>query len=276
MLAWWYAEGNRPAGPVAVDGLAQLFRTGRIGLQTQVWHEGMASWCAIATLPELQGIVVPLVPMPAGMPPPQSTSPVTPPRHESQQISRDPSAPVTTGQDAPPTWILPVAGIVVFLAVAAVSVAVWLHHQSTVTSPGQTTLSIDNGGAWENPFNHRRATIDPQWHVSMEKGVLDFKRDRDSASASLDKPMDLGNQTFEDFVREWKSSNSGEVGTLDGFPVLSYETLSNRGADRLLTHYQMIFVGHQIWSILTFRKQSDTGSEADLERLRADIRHSIQ
>jgi len=277
MLAWWYAEGNKPAGPVAVDGLAQLFNTGRIGLQTRVWHEGMSSWSAIATLPELQGIVVPLVPMPAGRPQPASS--VIPPRHAPQQVFRDQSAPVTTEHDAPPGWILPVAGIVVFLAVVAVSVAVWLHHQGTTTSPGQTALSMDNSGFWENPFNHHRAAIDPQWHTALNEGALNFNRDRDDVSASLSRPMELGSATFEDFVREWKSSHpqgNSQVGTLNGLPVLNYDGHGREhGADTLLVHNQLILVGHEIWSILTFRRQSDTGSEADLEHLRADIRHSF-
>lgn len=282
MLAWWYAVGDKPAGPVAIDGLAQLFHTGRIDLQTRVWHEGMAAWSPIAALPELQGVVVPLAPMPARMPPPPpppaQRPAVMPHPHVPHRTAAAQATPVKARPDDPPGWVLPAAGVMVLLAAIVVSVAVWLHHRSAA-APVQTVISQDNGGAWENPFNHRRAAIDPQWHTAMEEGVLNFKRDRDSVSASLQQPMELGNETFEEFVREWDNGNPEEnrqVGTLNGVPVLNYDRQGREhGSDTLLAHYQLIFVGHQIWSILTFRRQSDTGSEADLERLRADIRHSF-
>ncbi|MDG2525122.1 GYF domain-containing protein [Stenotrophomonas sp. HITSZ_GD] len=45
MSEWYYAEGNRQRiGPLPDENLVELYRSGRIGLDTLVWREGLAQW----------------------------------------------------------------------------------------------------------------------------------------------------------------------------------------------------------------------------------------
>ncbi len=45
MSEWFYAEGNRQRiGPLPSENLVELYRSGRIGLDTLVWREGMPQW----------------------------------------------------------------------------------------------------------------------------------------------------------------------------------------------------------------------------------------
>lgn len=53
VIAWWYADGDKPRGPLDDDALASLFQEGRVSLQTEVWHEGMKTWSSIASVPRL-------------------------------------------------------------------------------------------------------------------------------------------------------------------------------------------------------------------------------
>lgn len=48
---WFYADASRQQqGPVDSDGLAELFRAGRIDARTLLWREGLPSWQALASL----------------------------------------------------------------------------------------------------------------------------------------------------------------------------------------------------------------------------------
>lgn len=50
---WFYADASRQQqGPVDSDGLAELFRAGRIDVRTLLWREGLPSWQALASLGE--------------------------------------------------------------------------------------------------------------------------------------------------------------------------------------------------------------------------------
>jgi type IV pilus assembly protein PilA len=45
MSDWYYSAGNdQRQGPLSSDDLVNQFRHGRIGLDTLVWHDGMAQW----------------------------------------------------------------------------------------------------------------------------------------------------------------------------------------------------------------------------------------
>jgi len=59
VIAWWYADGDRPRGPLDDDALAHLFQEGRVSLQTEVWHEGMKVWSRIACVPRLYQRLMP-------------------------------------------------------------------------------------------------------------------------------------------------------------------------------------------------------------------------
>jgi hypothetical protein len=70
MIAWWYAKDGKPVGPHDFDALTQLHRAGVINAQTQLWHEGMTAWRALAEIPELRGLFA------IATPPQQQPTPV--------------------------------------------------------------------------------------------------------------------------------------------------------------------------------------------------------
>ncbi len=52
-MPWYYALGNRQAGPVDDDEFQRLCETGIIGRDTLLWREGMANWQPLHSIPEL-------------------------------------------------------------------------------------------------------------------------------------------------------------------------------------------------------------------------------
>lgn len=81
-----YAQQGKQAGPVSVDELRNMLRTGQLAPTDLVWTSGMADWRPASEVPELQppiapAATAPLSPSPlAGqaLPAPQSSSPVAP------------------------------------------------------------------------------------------------------------------------------------------------------------------------------------------------------
>lgn len=67
MSEWYYAEGNRQRiGPLPDANLVELYRSGRIGLDTLVWREGLPQWRPLGDFAEELAL-----PAPAdGQPPP--------------------------------------------------------------------------------------------------------------------------------------------------------------------------------------------------------------
>ncbi|HYG07747.1 MAG TPA: pilin [Stenotrophomonas sp.] len=67
MSQWYYAEGSRQrVGPLGGDSLAELYRSGRIGLDTLVWREGLPQWQPLADFAVELGLAAPA----DGAPPP--------------------------------------------------------------------------------------------------------------------------------------------------------------------------------------------------------------
>ena len=66
MTAWWYAEHDKKVGPADIDELKRLLETGRIGLKTVLWREGMEAWRPLDEIDELSTL--------KGAVPPPSTS----------------------------------------------------------------------------------------------------------------------------------------------------------------------------------------------------------
>lgn len=79
MSQWFYAEGNRErCGPLAAEEIAELFRSGRIALDTLVWREGMDNWQPLRAVAGELGLAEPsatesietgAAPMPPQLPP---------------------------------------------------------------------------------------------------------------------------------------------------------------------------------------------------------------
>lgn len=51
---WYYAVDGQQQGPVSLDALQAMFRSGQLGADSLVWREGMAEWAAAGTVAELQ------------------------------------------------------------------------------------------------------------------------------------------------------------------------------------------------------------------------------
>jgi hypothetical protein len=68
--SWWYADGDRRAGPVKMAELRRLILTDRIGLGSLVWREGMPGWKPLGEIDELRSLQ-------AGIPPPLPNEPVS-------------------------------------------------------------------------------------------------------------------------------------------------------------------------------------------------------
>ena len=48
-ISWYYAAGNRQAGPVSETELDNLVDSGVVGHETLVWHSGLANWTPYGT-----------------------------------------------------------------------------------------------------------------------------------------------------------------------------------------------------------------------------------
>lgn len=49
MNVWYYVEGNRQRqGPLPPENMLELYRSGRIGLDTLVWRDGLPTWQPLA------------------------------------------------------------------------------------------------------------------------------------------------------------------------------------------------------------------------------------
>jgi len=71
MNEWYYAEGNRQRqGPLPPENLVELYRSGRIGLDTLVWREGLPQWQPLSDFAAELGLPVTSTPADAVAPPP--------------------------------------------------------------------------------------------------------------------------------------------------------------------------------------------------------------
>lgn len=89
MSEWYYAEGSRQrVGPLADESVLELYRSGRIGLDTLVWREGLPQWQPLGDFALELGLPPPAdgapPPLPFGTPSPTANTvaaaPVVAPR----------------------------------------------------------------------------------------------------------------------------------------------------------------------------------------------------
>lgn len=79
MNEWYYAEGNRQRqGPLPPENLVELYRSGRIGLDTLVWREGLPQWQPLSDFGAELGL--PITPPLADAGPDTLAPPPLPPR----------------------------------------------------------------------------------------------------------------------------------------------------------------------------------------------------
>lgn len=55
-MIWYYMDGDAQKGPVELDEIVKLIRTGKVPREVQVWCEGQASWVAASTLPRVAAL----------------------------------------------------------------------------------------------------------------------------------------------------------------------------------------------------------------------------
>ncbi|HEY0333078.1 MAG TPA: GYF domain-containing protein [Stenotrophomonas sp.] len=91
MNEWYYAEGNRQRqGPLPPENLAELYRSGRIALDTLVWREGLPQWQPLSE-----------VAAELGLPTPHATEPVNPAPPPLPRTGATPTAHPTAVMAAP-------------------------------------------------------------------------------------------------------------------------------------------------------------------------------
>lgn len=75
---WYYARGNQQQGPVALQVMQEMVRSGQLQPTDLVWRQGMPNWLAASQIPELvsgQSPTTPQQPSPYGAPPQQYPQP---------------------------------------------------------------------------------------------------------------------------------------------------------------------------------------------------------
>jgi S1-C subfamily serine protease len=60
---WYYNQGGSAAGPISAQQLVSSIRAGHVTPDTLVWKDGLPTWLAVRSLPEL----IPFLPPPSGM-----------------------------------------------------------------------------------------------------------------------------------------------------------------------------------------------------------------
>ena len=57
MAMWYYARNDKQVGPISLEQLQALVRSGELQAQDRVWGEGMADWVTVGNVPELQAVL---------------------------------------------------------------------------------------------------------------------------------------------------------------------------------------------------------------------------
>lgn len=117
-MQWYYAENNKPVGPITEEQFQQAVMAGKVTAQTMVWHEGMTNWVAFGSI--------------AG---PQTTTPPPPPEQPAV------ATPVPTGTCTECGKVLPVEDLIKFdtrLVCANCKPAFFQRIQEGAVSAGRT------------------------------------------------------------------------------------------------------------------------------------------
>ena len=91
---WYYGQDGVQKGPVGIDQIQQLIRSGHLRGEDLVWREGMANWAPASSIQELFPVATPVPPSPAAPPAPQAPIPPTPypPSPANPAVPLDPQA----------------------------------------------------------------------------------------------------------------------------------------------------------------------------------------
>jgi hypothetical protein len=53
-VSWYFVDGGKPAGPISLDDLKNMWKEARLQPDSLVWHEGMREWVAVSAIRGLQ------------------------------------------------------------------------------------------------------------------------------------------------------------------------------------------------------------------------------
>ena len=121
MNQWYYVEGNRQRqGPLPPENLVELHRSGRIGLDTLVWREGLPQWQPLGDFAAELGL-----PLPAADPSAAAAPPPLPPQGPAAApAAPNPVAPARGLSGCAIAAIVAVVGGVLLVAVLGVLAAI--------------------------------------------------------------------------------------------------------------------------------------------------------
>ena len=97
---WYYARGNQQQGPVALQALQDLLRTGQLQPNDLVWKQGMPNWVAASQVPEIYGQPRQAA-APAAAAPPYAPPGYAAPGQYPAQAAPSPYGQVQPGYQAP-------------------------------------------------------------------------------------------------------------------------------------------------------------------------------
>ena len=144
MSQWFYAEGNRErCGPLSSENLVELFRSGRIALDTLVWREGMGDWQPLGNFASELG----LTDLPAaapGVPSPTALPASPPPLHTAASLPTGASAttPPKSGlSGCAIAAIVAAVGGVLLLGIIAILAAIALPAYQEYTLRAKTAAA---------------------------------------------------------------------------------------------------------------------------------------
>ncbi|MBK9795336.1 MAG: DUF4339 domain-containing protein [Holophagaceae bacterium] len=112
-VLWHYIQNGASLGPIPEEQLRALISSGGLRPSDQVWHEGMAGWSPIQSLPELAALVPP---------PAAKAAPVQAPQGQAQ------APPPKSGKVWP--WILGGCGVLLLLVLlGGIGIAMWMRSK---------------------------------------------------------------------------------------------------------------------------------------------------
>jgi len=91
MSEWYYARGGQRVGPLSLEALMELARSGRFGAADLVWHASLPAWTPASQVEALAGVTFP-EPVPPPMPAPPSPASASNPYAAPQSVWIDPAA----------------------------------------------------------------------------------------------------------------------------------------------------------------------------------------
>jgi hypothetical protein len=88
---WYYARGNQQQGPVSLQAVQEMVRSGQIQPNDLVWRDGMANWQAASQVPDVYAGAPGITSVPtAAYAPPQAPAAYAPPPGAPQPHPQQP------------------------------------------------------------------------------------------------------------------------------------------------------------------------------------------